>query len=1119
MLKSKHSNLYIKMKLHLTFFGFALGTLLFLRCDIGNSPKVKLFSNLASSETNITFTNILKENDSLNYFTYSSMYMGGGVATGDFNNDSLIDIFFTGNMVTNKLYLNKGNWIFEDITRNAKIGGDKRWYTGVTIVDINADGWLDIYLSVSGKGGNLKNQLYINNGDLSFSESASQYGIDDSGSSIQSVFFDYDKDGDLDLYIANYPIAPTDSSNSYYKRKMMRPLESETDHLYRNNGNGSFTRVSKEAGVANYGLSLGVSVGDYNNDGWDDIYISNDFSTPDRFFINNHNGTFSEVLKESTQQTSYYAMGSDVADFNNDGLLDFIQVDMTPEDNRRAKSNMASMSNHSFWNTINSGFHYQYMHNVLQLNRGITRKGLPHFSNISKLAKVSLTDWSWAPLFVDLDNDGWKDIFISNGIKRDINNKDFFENLRNEFALGNKTNVNVESIPSEPIENNVFRNNTDLTFEEVGKTWGLNHKGFSNGVAYADLDNDGDLDLVVNNLDEIASVYRNNAEKTKNHFMRFILKGSKQNPNGIGTKVQVFNDEEQQLQQLTLTRGFQSAVEPIIHFGLGFNDRIDSIIVSWPDGKQQRLFDLKADQIIKIYYENANSKKYHLAHEDKLFNEVSPSKISFKHEENIYDDYSLEPLLPYATSKLGPKLAVGDLNGDGMDDFFIGNASKSTAGLFIQGQNQTFDKQEGPWSLDALNEDMGTLFFDADADGDLDLYVVSGGNEFVDHPNLLQDRLYLNNGNAQFQKLKDAIPDMPTSGSVAKAADFDKDGDLDLFIGGRLVPGKYPLPAKSYILLNESEKAGKIKFVDVTNKIAPEFQSLGLITDAIWSDFNNDGNPDLVITGEWMPLLFFENDNGVFKSRTQDFGLEKHTGWWSTIVHGDFDKDGDLDYIAGNLGTNYKYQASMKEPFEVYSSDFDQNGKQDIVLSYYQNQVQYPLRGRECSSQQIPAINYKFKDYNSFAAASLSDVYGSLSLKRALNYKATTFSTSYIENRGENKWDITPLPVETQLSSVNKIISTDVNNDGNIDLILGGNLFSSEVETPRNDASVGLYLEGKGDGTFNSLPPVKTGLYLSGDVKDMVRLSTKDKSKKMILVAKNNDSLQLVKYSLKTLNR
>jgi hypothetical protein len=1090
------------------------GYLLFFGCEFKN--KAKLFTAMDST---IMFANTLTENDSLNYFSYPYMYMGGGVAIGDINNDGLADVFLTGNMVENKLYLNKGHWKFEDITQKANIQGDKRWYTGITMVDINTDGWLDIYLSVSGKDGDTKNQLYINNKNLTFTEAAMQYGIADSGASIQSVFFDYDKDGDLDLYVANYPKAPFGCSNLYYKRKMMRPLANETDHLFRNNGNGTFTDVSKQALVANYGLTLGLSIGDFNNDNWDDIYISNDFSTPDRLFINNKDGTFKDVIKQVTQQTAFYAMGSDVADFNNDGLLDIIQVDMTPEDNRRAKTNMASMNASYFWNTVKSGFHYQYMHNALQLNRGIpSYDTLPVFSNIAKMANLSLTDWSWAPVFADLDNDGWKDVFITNGTKRDVNNKDFFEKLRNEVTLGNRTGVDVKNIPSEPIENKAYKNNGDLSFQDIGDAWGLSHKGFSNGVAYADLDNDGDLDIVVNNLDEQASLYRNNTNTDKNHYIQFEFKGSPNNPNGLGAKVHLFYNNKQQYQQLTLTRGFQSSVAPMLHFGLGNQEVIEAVVIVWPDGKQEKLVNISPNQLLTIHHKNATSPEQNpLKHTNTVFEDITTTaQISFQHKENNYNDYFKEPLLPYQTSKLGPGIAVGDVNADGLEDFYIGNAAKSQGSLIIQNPDLEFQTQ--PWLLDEQCEDMDALFFDADGDEDLDLYVVSGGNEFRNNPETLQDRLYINTGHSKFKKALDALPKMPTSGSVVKAADFDKDGDLDLFVGGRLVPGNYPLPAKSYLLRNDSKKGGPVKFTDITKIAAPGFEALGLVTDALWSDFNKDGNLDLVITGEWMPVLFYENQNGSFISKTAALGLDEYTGWYSSLAQGDFDNDGDTDYIAGNLGTNYKYKASKKEPFEIYSADFDKNGKLDIVLSYYQDKNQFPLRGRECSAQQIPAIKYKFKDYNSFANASLTDVYGKQNLETALKYKVTTFSSNYIENRGNNPWFMKPLPNEAQLSSINEIIVSDVNNDSYLDIIIGGNLYTSEVETPRNDASIGMYLTGNGDGTFNPIPATESGLYLIGDVKDMAMLSLQNKSHKVIVVAKNNAAIQMIKLKSKIRN-
>ncbi|GAA4933823.1 VCBS repeat-containing protein [Algibacter agarivorans] len=1064
----------------------------------------QLFKPVLETDSRITFNNILTETDSLNYFIYPYLYLGGGVATGDINNDGLSDIFFVGNLVENKLYLNKGDMKFEDLTDKAHLEGGSKWFTGVTMVDINNDGWLDIYVCASGKDGNDKrNNLYINNGDLTFTESAEKYGVDDNGSSIQSVFFDYDKDGDLDLYVANYPIAPFGSPNSYYLHKMKNLINEDSDHLYQNNGYGVFKDVSVESGIANYGLSLGVSVGDYNNDGFEDLYISNDFNTPDKFFINNGDGTFNDKLKESTYQTSWFGMGSDVADFNNDGLLDLVQVDMTPRDNRRAKENMASMNASLFWNTVESGFHYQYMFNSLQLNRGLNPIKGVQFSNVARIAGIPTTDWSWAPLFADFDNDGWKDIFITNGIKRDVNNKDFFKakSIKANFT-GVIDGSAYKEIPSEPIENRVFKNNGDLTFDNLSENWGLNLKGFSHGCAYADFDNDGDLDLVVNNMDQIASLYKNQSNVKDKRYLRLKFTGTSNNTFGLGTKVKIFHNGTMQHQELTLTRGYQSSVEPIMHFGVGNIQKIDSMAIAWPDGKKELLKDVNTNQTLNIQHSNSVRVVNENLAEKHQFSDITQEiNLNFKHQENQHNDYLFEPLLPHQNSKQGPGLAVADVNNDGLDDFYVGNAHKSKGSLYLQNRDGSYSEKEGPWLNDNENEDMNALFFDADGDKDMDLYVVSGGNEFLRNQDLLQDRLYLNIGNGDFIKAENSLPSMITSGSCVKAADYDNDGDLDLFIGGRLIPGKYPLAPRSYILRNDGNHDNEPVFTDVTQQIAPQLVAPGLITDALWSDFNNDGNLDLVVTGEWMPVLFFENQDGIFKDITELFGLQNQVGWWYSLAEGDIDNDGDTDYIAGNLGENYKYQASPKEPFELYSGDFDKNKRLDIVLGYHQDGNEYPVRGRQCSSEQIPNISLKFKDYSSYANANLVDIYGKESLEESLHLSATNFASCVILNNNDKTWAMSPLPSLAQLSSVNSIIINDFNNDDNLDIILSGNLYTSEVETPRNDANLGLYLVGNGSGEFEPIDASESGLYIDGDVKKTTIIKSATGSNRILSVA------------------
>ena len=1092
---------FLKMRIS---FCVCLICVLFFSCSKLNKGT---FKKISPSRSGINFINKVTENDTLNYLIFPYMYMGGGVSVGDINNDGLDDIFFTGNLVPNKLYLNKGNMKFEDISEKAGITGNHQWFTGSTMADVNNDGWLDIYVCVSAKYQPKGNLLFINNHDNTFTECAAKYGINDKSSSVQATFFDYNNDGLLDLYVANYPIVPVSMGAKFYHDKMIENKYEESGHLYRNNGNNTFTDVTKEAGVQNFGMSIGVVAMDFNNDGWKDLYISNDFNVPDYFYLNNGDGTFKNIVREATSQTSIFGMGLDAADINNDGLIDLYQIDMTPEDHYRRMVNVSPMSRETFNLSLDYGFHYQYMQNSLQLNNGIFNN-IPIYSNISLFAGVAYTDWSWGGLFMDLDNDGNKDLFVTSGVLRDINNRDVLEDSRSNIYFKVRKEYRPELFPSTPVKNHVFKNNGDFTFTNKADSWGFGEPGFSNGVAYSDLDNDGDLDVIINNINAVAGIYENNVVPDNYHYLKVNLAGSVTNPFGIGSIVTVKTGDITQKQELTLTRGYQSSVPTTIHFGLAQKDTIDELTVIWPDKKQQVLKNIRADQTLKLKYTDAAAAEEKPAQKLNFKDITKQAGITFVHHEDKYDDFEYEELLPYKNSQMGPGLAVGDINGDGLEDFFVGNGKGFKAAMYLQTEKGTFKEIPGPWINDSLYEDTGALLFDADNDGRLDLYVVSGGNDNKEKEEYYQDRLYLNTEKG-FVKCKNCLPaDLNKSGKCVKAADYDKDGHLDLFVGGRIVPGKYPLPANSYILKNNGEKGADLKFENVTEKIAPELLNLGLVTDAIWDDFDNDGNVDLIIVGEWMKIHFFENSSNRFVDVSDKLGFKETVGWWYSINSIDIDKDGDNDYLVGNLGLNYKYKTSEKEPFEIYSNDFDVNGKLDIVLGYSENGKNYPVNGFDATVRQLPVMKLRYKGYEEFANATLQEIYGEQMLKASLHYKANTFASYWIENKGKGEFTMHKLPNWAQFSSINDMVEIKYK-DNSTAFIVAGNLYGSEVETPRNDASIGLVLLSDAKGEIKVVPPAESTLHIKGEVK-VIRKIKLASGNDALLFAINNDSLKLI---------
>jgi hypothetical protein len=1046
--------------------------------------------------------------------------MGGGVTVGDFNNDGLTDIYLVGNMVPNRLYINIGNFTFEDVTEISKTGGGNRWKQGSTICDINNDGLPDIYVSVSGLSPNHENLLFVNQGANKdgipvFKEEAKKYGINDPGMSTQSTFFDYDNDGDLDLYVANYPITNFKATPYVYKQMMRNVKWIDSGHLYRNDADSIFTDVTNESGLLAFGLTLSATVGDFNQDGFKDLYISNDFTSPDYFYFNNGDGTFSDKAGEVLGQTSFYGMGADVADYNNDGLPDIMQIDMAPEDNERAKVNMSSMTPEDFDNMVKEGLHYQYRFSTLNLNRGIFKNNLPYFSNAAWIAGVTSTDWSWAALFADFDLDGWKDLYVTNGSRRDMNNADYFNKIvkSGSFSKGSDKSelLNLaKNMPSKPLPNYIFRNNADLTFTRYNKQWDITEPSYSNGVAYADLDNDGDQDLVVNNIDQEAFIYKNSASETKSgNFLKITFDGPPKNKMGIGSVVTIWHNGKVQMSELTLSRGYLSSMEPVIYFGTAKDQIIDSLKVQWSDGKVQLLTKINSNQCLTLHEADAKTGRKKTEVKDRIFKEITDhAQFEFTHKEDFFDDYKSQVLLPYKLSQLGPGIAVGDVNHDNLDDFFIGNASASSGKLFIQNIDGSFRDQKGPWGQDSIYEDEGCLFFDSDNDGDLDLFVVSGGNEFPEGSENYNSRVYINDGKGDFAKNKNSIPLITTSGSCVKALDFDNDGDLDLFIGGRQVPGKYPFPARSWILENRSVN-GVVNFADVTKDIAPDLLNAGMVTSAFCSDIDNDHWTDLVIAGEWMPVCIFKNIHGKF-NKTSIGGTK---GWWFSIAGADLDKDGDIDLVAGNLGLNCRYQASREKTFDVYAADFDKDGKWDIVLSYYQRDKQFPLRDRDSFIRQNPGLANKFPTYEEFGKATVSDIFTQKALDESLHLQAETFASCYFENDGKGNFNLHAFPNEAQLSSINGMIIDDFNKDGNLDILAAGNLFNMEVVTPRNDGGVGVFLKGDGKGGFDVIPSRLSGFFVPGEVKalSMIHLNDGDKDK-AVLVGNNNGRLQIFKF-------
>lgn len=1077
-----------------------------------------LFELQPPKATGIEFNNRIVESDTFNILTDEYIFNGGGVAVGDFNNDGRPDLYFTGNQVPNSLYLNKGDLKFENITQSSGTAAEDRWSTGVTVVDINGDGWLDIYVCAAMYPDEERraNMLFVNqgldeNGTPFFVEQAKQYGIAEVGNSMMATFFDYNNDGLLDLYVLNNEQVKGVPSN--FREKITDGSAINNDRLYRNNGDGSFTDVTIEAGITIEGFGLGIAVADINQDGWLDIYVSNDYMPNDILYINNQDGTFSNRTSDYIRHQSMFSMGSDIADYNNDGYLDIITLDMLGETNFRKKTTIAKNSYQTYINNEEWGYEYQHVRNMLHVGNG---PGIP-FSEIGFMAGVYQTDWSWSPLFADMDNDGQRDLLITNGFPRDITDKDF-ANYRADVGSVASVRQLLDSIPIVKIPNYAFRNNGDWTFADVGKSWGLDKASFSNGAVFVDLDGDGDLDYVVNNINDPAFVFKNNTnqQKTNTNFLRVKLKGSGNNPMGIGAKLVLrFDDGSFLYHEQQVSRGYMSAVEDVVHFGLGEQDKAAALEIFWQDGKHQVLNDPSLNQVLVLNHQDADvSDLQSLAFPftpkkvNPLLEEVTTNKaIDYVHREADKIDYNIQRTIPHKLTQFGPSLAVGDINGDGLEDLIVGSAAGFSPRIFKQQPDGTFTENEMfEDAADLKYEEMGMVLFDIDNDGDLDLYLVSGSSEFVPDAEEYTDRIYLNDGKGNFSRSIDAIENLKASGSVVRAADFDGDGLMDLFVGGRSPIGQYPIPDRSFILKNNQ---GQME--DITDQIAPGLRSIGMVTDAIWTDFDGDGLVDLIVVGELMPVSFYKNDGSKFVLLS-DTGVQNHLGWWNSIVAGDFNGDGLMDYVVGNLGANNYYHPSKDRPVTVYGKDFDNNRSIDpVIFTYFKSEIgggyiSVPAHYWDDLYGQSTLFRRKFNRYKEYARITEENFFTDEELEGALVLKGNYDRSSYLENLGNGKFKIHELPLLAQKAPVNGMVVDDVNQDGHIDLLLVGNDYGNEVFSGRYDAFTGLILLGDGKGSFEAIRSYESGFVVPGDAKSMALIYDAQGSP-MYLSSQNRDRL------------
>ena len=1085
------------------------------------SPRFEL---MPSSHTNVDFNNKIVENDTFNVLLFEYIYNGAGVGVGDFNNDSLIDIFFAGNMVSSKLYLNRGDFAFQDVTVAAGLQTNL-WCTGVSLIDINQDGRLDIYVCTANpmKNEQTPNLLFINrgqdeNGVPVFEEIAEQAGLDYRGYSTQAAFLDYDLDGDLDMYLLNNAIEKYSRNTPIGQRA--DGSGKSIDKLFRCDsitqlGVSLFTDISIEAGILPEGWGLGVVVNDINQDGYPDVYVANDFLSNDHLFINNQNGTFTNRIGQYLKHQEFNGMGVDMADINNDGLNDIIALDMLPEDNLRKKTMFSNIGYDRFQKNLQMKYQPQYVRNVLQLNNGNGS-----FSDIGYLAGVSETDWSWSSLLADFDNDGFRDLLITNGYRKDVTDMDFVAYSKESSLFGTdeikmrNTIKAVNELEGVKKPNFIFKNNGDLTFSNQAEMWGMNQQSYSNGAAYADFDNDGDLDLVMNNINDKAFVYRNNLNKCENcsaNYLKVKLEGSPLNSAGLGTKIHVYHGSKFQYAEHQVHRGYKSTVEPFVHFGLGNVKNIDSLVVTWPNRKTEKLINVPVNKTITLTQENSQSSKNSddvRANKATLFSEIhNELGIQYKNSEVDFVDYKMtQRLLNQKYSQFGPGIAVGDIDGDGLEDFILGGAANSSATIYFQEPNGQFKKDSLAIKKE---EDTGLLLFDADNDNDLDLYCVSGSSEFGTNATLYQDRLYRNSGKGKFTLDEKALPKIESSGSCVIGADFDKDGDMDLFVGGRVSPTQYPLPPRSYVLQND----GRGNYNDVTPL---ELQRVGMVTSAIWTDFDNDQWMDLVIVGEWLPITFFKNQNGKLQKYSPASPDPKRTvGWWNSLAGGDFDKDGDVDYVIGNLGLNSPYKATMKEPVCLYAGDFDGNGIIDPILCRYIGGKEYIVHPRETLTEQMVSLKRILTDYSTYGRMTFNEIIPGPKLEGALVFKGTCLTSSYLENLGDGSFKLEPLPIETQISPLYGIMTSDFDWDGDLDVMTIGNSYASEVLTGYYDAGIGTFLRGNGIGKFSPVPVSQSGFFVDTDAKSFTELSLKN-GKSILIAISNQDSLLIFEPNFQT---